>query len=245
MNNIIKAVIYRIFKSKAFIGCIIFSILDLVLGIIMNKAMYGEKIIYGVDSLNSSLTNNGTLAIIFLILMAILISEDYSSGAMKNIIGKGVNKLKYYIGNILAIMILYLVVSLIYSTVLTSYYTILNGFGSFEEIKYILVKSLVQFIIVVGMMFVVATVVIITKKTISGLILGCIILYIPSFLSILSIFIKLKFNFEIISLNYYQNIVATGSLQLKILIQAVVISVCYIILATLISNIILKKQEVK
>ncbi|MGL5414900.1 MAG: hypothetical protein ACRDAU_04475 [Clostridium sp.] len=245
MKNIMKAGIYRILRSKAFIGCGSLCILDLFFAIIMNKVMYADKVIYGANALLDSITNNGTISIIFIVFIAMLVAEDYSYGTIKNIAGKGVSKLKYYVGNIISVMIISVVIIAIYSILITTYYTIVNGFGNLESMYKIIFISCIQVIILFAIMNIVVVAVIITKKTMAGLIIGYIVFYLPSILDMIFRVMNLKLNVELIGLNYYQNVLIGQTFELKLLLEGALVAIFYIILAIVVANFVLRRQEVK
>lgn len=149
MINLIKADMYRIFRSKG-----IYITMALLLGLFVLQA-FGEIGSIGISSdemegaeeivqlltgrtapLNVMKANDNL--IYFLLPIIIFISSvDFSSGTAKNVLSNGVSRTKYYFSKLILSM-LFCTVILISSIVIpTIIVTLMNGFGGEFDWEYI------------------------------------------------------------------------------------------------------------
>lgn len=141
MINLIKADIYRIFRSK---GIYITTAILLVLFLLQAFGEIGSIGISsddmeGADEIVQLLTGrtaplnvmkaNDNLLYFLLPIIIFVSSADFSSGTAKNVLANGVSRTKYYFSKLILSM-LFCTVLLIFSIVIpTSIVTAMNGFG--------------------------------------------------------------------------------------------------------------------
>ena len=245
MKNIIKSNLYKYSKniwSYIFLG---FIILEFVATIYRAINLDKGASMTGINTLIMSLSGLNIL-IIFLIFVAINISADYNTNALRNIIGRGVTREKYLIGNIITIIGLYIVVWLIVSTVVTVINTITVGFGRIEN-PFNLFLALVMCII-----FAIATITMVSVLTMifkNGIIAVVIVGFIYVMNGLLKfselVFFKSKFNLDYISIFHYILSEMHNINNTKTLLFGIYAGIGYIIVFMIIGKLVLKRQEIK
>ena len=96
MKNLIRGHIYQLKKDNFFFGCLALSFVFLIVSIRFSSQGLGSIPVMGVDSLISTFLNGDIILYAFMLLTANMVAEAYRSGVMKNIIGRGISKKKYY-----------------------------------------------------------------------------------------------------------------------------------------------------
>ena len=110
MKNLIRGNIYRLKKDNFFFGCLALSLIFLVVSIRLFSLGSESS---GVDSLMGTFLNGDIPLYAFMLLTSNMIAEAYRSGAIKNIVGRGISKKQYYLSIVFTISAAYLLVMLI------------------------------------------------------------------------------------------------------------------------------------
>lgn len=113
MKNLIRGHIYQLKKDNFFFGCLALSVIFLMISVRFSSQGLGSSPAMGVSSLMGTFLSGDIILYAFMLLTANMVAEVYRSGAMKNIIGRGVAKKKYYLSIAFTISTAYLLVMLI------------------------------------------------------------------------------------------------------------------------------------
>lgn len=118
MKNLIRGHIYQLKKDNFFFGCLALSFIFLIVTIRFSSLESELIPLMGIDSLIGTFLNGDIILYAFMLLTANMVAEAYSSGAMKNIIGRGISKKQYYLSIVFTISTAYLLVMLIISIII-------------------------------------------------------------------------------------------------------------------------------
>ncbi len=92
MKNLIRGHIYQLKKDNFFFGCLALSFIFLIVSIRSSSVVAELLPTTGVDSLIGTFLGGDIVLYAFMLLTANMIAESYNSGAIKNIIGRGISK---------------------------------------------------------------------------------------------------------------------------------------------------------
>lgn len=92
MKNLIRGHIYQLKKDRFFLGCLAFALV--FLGISIRVSSFGTGFVSGtgLENMFHTFLNGNVVLYAFMLLTANMIAESYHSGAIKNIVGRGINK---------------------------------------------------------------------------------------------------------------------------------------------------------
>lgn len=118
MKNLIRGHIYQLKKDNFLFGCLALSVIFLMISIRYFSPGPESTSVMGVDSFWGTFLGGDLILYAFMLLTANMVAEAYRSGIMKNIIGRGVAKKKYYLSIVFTISAVYLLVMLMSSVVM-------------------------------------------------------------------------------------------------------------------------------
>ena len=95
MKNLIRGHIYQLKKDNFFFGCLAASLIFLIVTIRFSSFVMELSPVMGVESLIGTFLDGDIILYAFMLLTANMLSEAYRSGAMKNIVGRGISKKQY------------------------------------------------------------------------------------------------------------------------------------------------------
>ena len=96
MKNLIRGHIYLLKKDNFFFGCLALSLIFLIVSIRLFSLGSESN---GIDSLMGTFLNGDIPLYAFMLLTSNMIAEAYRSGAIKNIVGRGISKKQYYLSS--------------------------------------------------------------------------------------------------------------------------------------------------
>ena len=182
MLNMMRADIRRIFQSKGiYIWFIAFSTLHLLQTSGMRNANVNDLVITDVlyiSAINGSIMPLIVMSDILVILYFLLpfvfmvISTDFSSGAVKNTLSSGMSRAKYYITKLSLVLFLTVLIHAINIIVPTILMTWWNGFGQAfngEWLWTVVQMFLLQSLLLIGIMSIATFFAISIKKTAGAL----------------------------------------------------------------------------
>lgn len=167
MFSIIKADGIRIFRSKGFyIWLVVFLGLTFLQLFGMNStAEVGEALfimdVVGLTEINGSIMPlvfmSDMLTTLYFIVPFVLlvISIDFSSGAIKNILSGGVSRVRYYVAKLLLVLFLTILIHAVSIVIPTIWMTWMRGFGEAFAVEWLWTMTqmfLVQTFVLVGVM---------------------------------------------------------------------------------------------
>lgn len=244
MNNLIKSNFYKLSKNKFFINSLIISFVYIIINCftIISK---NSSMMYGAENLKETFLENSLLIYIFLLLVANTICDDYTSGIIKNIFSKGINKTKYFWSITVTVAVTCIIILLANSTLTSIIYTINYGFGTLNNPVHFLTSIIIRMLMIIAYISPVTAMTIITKNPMTGFIFGVIIPNLPSLLSFAQGFINLNINFQPVNMSYYSSLIFSSDYQITTLLLGTLIILLYIIIPAKIGISTLKKQDIK
>jgi len=235
MLNIIKAETYKLIHNKlviiTFIICLAFSALIYYFGSTLEA-----------DSLSSAVaTTFSNLQLLFIIIVGTLVTSEYESGTMKNLILSGVSRTNIYLGRLVACIFVcgaLLMVGILVSGLTAFFIHGLNG-----TLVSLLQSVLLQFVLMVGIVSLTYLIASLVKRTAIALIIAFLII---DFLQMPFTLLDKKFNLHLEGydfnslMNSIVNSTSTGSA-----IAHLAITVSFVFLITItIGNAFFKRSEV-
>ena len=103
MKNLIRGHIYQLKKDNFFFGCLALSFIFLIVSIRSFSPEFEEGSAMGVNSLFGTFLGGDIILYAFMLLAANIVAEAYRTGAMKNIVGRGLSKKQYYLSIVFTI----------------------------------------------------------------------------------------------------------------------------------------------
>lgn len=114
MKNLIRGHIYQLKKDYSFFGCLVLSCILLVVSIRLSFSLASAiNPVGGIEGLFDTFLGGDSILYVFMLLTANMVAEAYRSGAMKNIIGRGIAKKQYYLSIVFTVSAAYILVMLI------------------------------------------------------------------------------------------------------------------------------------
>ena len=92
MKNLIRGNIYQLKKDHFFFGCLALSVIFLIISIRSFSSGSESSPVMGVSSFMDTFLGGDFILYTFMLLTANMVAEAYRSGAMKTIIGRGIEK---------------------------------------------------------------------------------------------------------------------------------------------------------
>ena len=105
MKNLIRGHIYQLKKDNFFYGCLAVGLISLAMTIRFSLMGIMTIPVEGVEKMFSTFMGGDIVLYAFMLLTANMVVEAYRSGAMKNIIGRGIPKKQYYLSVVYTISV--------------------------------------------------------------------------------------------------------------------------------------------
>lgn len=182
MKNLIHGHIFYLKKDHFFFGCIAISLIMLIISVRFSSFLQASIPITGIDNFFNIFLGDDTVLYAFMLLTVNMVAETYQSGVIKNIVGKGVSKEKYYLSIVLTISLAFLLVTMITSIIAGLIGFNKFGIGTIMYPTYYILAIIARILFVMTNISFSLTAIIFTKNVIYGMILALIIPNIPQIL---------------------------------------------------------------
>lgn len=245
MKNLIRGHIYQLKKDNFLFGCLALSVIFLMISIRYFSPGPESTSIMGVDSFLGTFLGVGLILYAFMLLTANMVAEAYRSGIMKNIIGRGVAKKKYYLSIVFTISAVYLLVMLMSSVVMGAFAYNRFGMGTVLYPSYYVLSVVARVLFVMAHISFAITMTILTRNAITGVILGLIIPNIPQILEMVCGFFKVNVDFDFLKISTHMPAVYAASNDLSTFFPCFVVLSGYLILSVAAGFRLLKHQDIK
>lgn len=245
MKNLIRGHIYQLKKDTLFFGCLALSFIFLIVSIRASSQISKISPVMGVDSLMGTFLGGDIILYVFMLLTANIVAEVYRSGVMKNIIGRGISKKKYYLSMVLTISAAYLLVMLISGIVMGVLAFSKYGMGTSPYLGYYGLAIIARILFVMAHISFAVTMTILTRNAITGMILGLVIPNIPKILEMVFGFLRIHIDLDFFKISTHMPSVYTASNDLSSFLPCFVVVSCYLVLSIIVGFILLKNQDIK
>lgn len=245
MKNLIRGHIYQLKKDKFFFGCLALSLIFLIVSIRISSQELGVIPVMGVDSLFNTFLNGDIILYAFMLLTANMVAEGYRSGVMKNIIGRGISKKKYYLSIVFTISAAYLLIMLISGIVTGALACSRFGMGTILYPGYYALSIIARILFVMAHISFAVTMTILTRNAIMGVAFGLVIPNIPQILEMIFGFLKIRVDLDFFKMSTHMPSVYAASNDLSSFLPCFLVVIGYLILFTLVGFRLLKRQDIK
>ncbi len=196
MKNLIRGHIYQLKKEIFFFGCLALSFIFLIVSIRVSSQTSELVPVAGVDSLMGTFLGGDIILYAFMLLTANIVAEAYRSGVMKNIIGRGISKKKYYLSIVLTISVTYILVMFISGIIMGVLAFNKFGMGTELYLGYYGLSIIARILFVLAHISFAVTMTVLTRNAITGVILGIAIPNIPQILQMVFDFLKIHIGLD-------------------------------------------------
>ena len=246
MKNLICGHIYQLKKDNLFFGCLAAGFIFLIVTIRYSSLTFELMPAMGVmDSRINTFLSGNIILYAFMLLTANIIAESYSSGAIKNIIGRGIAKKEYYLSIVFIISVAYLLVMLINGIVMGVIAYSKFGMGTIIYPVYYILSIIARILFVMAHISFAVTMTIFTRNVITGVIFGLVIPNIPQVLEMVFGFLKIHISLDFLKISTHMPSVYTASNDLSSFLPCFIVVCGYLILSIFAGFMILKNQDVK
>ena len=245
MKNLIRGHIYQLKKDHLFLGCLVFALV--FLGISIRFASLGSGTVTGtgLENMFRTFLNGNVVLYAFMLLTANMIAESYRSGAIKNIVGRGINKKNYYFSIIVTTSVVYLLVMLACGIIMGSIAFVKSGMGSLSYPGYYAFSVVVRAFFTLTYISFAATMTILTRNAISGFIMSLLLPYVPKVLESLFGFLRIRLSFDFMNISSNMPSVYEASNDLSPFFPCVAVLAGYFVFSVLLGIYWLQHQDIK
>ena len=245
MRNLIRGHMYQLKKDGFFFGCLALGFLFLIVSIRFSLQGSGSSPVMGVNSLVDTFLSGDTLLYAFMLLTANMIAEAYRSGAMKNIIGRGIAKEKLYLSIVLTISAAYVMVMLTSSIVMGILAWSRFGMGTVLYPGYYALSVIARILFVVTHISFASTMTILTRNAITGVVFGLVVPNVPQILEMVFSFLKMDVELDPFKISTHMPSVYAASNDLSPFLLCFAVLSGYLALSVVAGFGFLKHQDVK
>ena len=245
MGNLIRGHIYQLNKDHFFFGCLALSFIFLIVTIRFSSLESELIPLMGIDSLIGTFLNGDIVLYAFMLLTANMVAEAYSSGAMKNIIGRGISKKQYYLSIVFTISTAYLLVMLIISIIMGVLAYSKFGIGTILYPSYYALSIIARVFFVIAHISFAVTMTILTRNAITGIIFGLVIPNVPQILEMVFGFLKIHISLDFFKISTHMPSVYAASNDLSSFLPCFIVLCGYFILSVFAGFRLLKHQDIK
>ena len=245
MKNLIRGHIYQLKKDNFFFGCLALSFIFLIVSIRFLSSASELIPMMGIDSLMHTFLSGDIILYAFMLLTANMVAESYRSGAMKNIIGRGISKKQYYLSIVVTISAVYLLVMLISSIITGVLACSKFGMGTALYSGYYVLSIIARILFVIAHISFAVTMTILTRNAITGVIFGLVIPNIPRILEMIMGFLKIPISLDFWKISTHMPSVSAASNDLSSFLPCFLLLCGYLVLSVFAGFWFLKRQDVK
>lgn len=245
MKNLIRGHIYQLKKDNFLFGCLALSFIFLMISIRFPSMGLELSPVTGVNSLIGTFLSGDIVLYAFMLLTANMVAGAYGSGVMKNIIGRGISKKKYYLSIVFTISAAYLLVMLISGIVTGVLAYSRSGMGEVLYPSYYALSIIARILFVMAHISFAITMTILTRNAITGVIFGLVIPNIPQILEMVCSFLKINIDLNLFKISTHMPSVYAASNDLSSFLPCFVVLSGYLILSIVTGFTLLKNQDIK
>lgn len=243
MTNLIRGHIYQLKKDRFFYGCLGIGLI--FLAVFIRIFLLGFTSDTGMTSMMQTFLGGDMVLYAFMVLAANIIAEVYRSGAMKNIVGRGISKKNYYLSMVFTISGAYVLVMLVLSILMDVFAMSKYGMGTLEYPAYFALSIVAKILFVMAHISFAVTMAVLTQNVITGAIFGFLVPYIPQAVEMVLGIFKIHISLDFIKLSAHMPSVYEASNQLSTFLPCFLVAGGYLILSFLIGFQRLKGQDIK
>lgn len=242
MKNLIRGHMYQLKKDNFFLGCLALSLISLIVSI-RSSSLGSES--NGLNSLMDTFLSGDIILYAFMLLTANMVTESYRSGAMKNIIGRGISKKQYFLSIVFTISAAYLLVMLVSGTIMGVFAGSRFGMGTIFHPGYYALSIIARILFVIAHISFAVTITAFTRNAITGFIFSLAIPNIPQILEMVFGFFKLHIDLDFFKISVHMPSVYEASNNLSPFMPCFAVLGGYLILFIFTGFRILKYQDIK
>lgn len=187
----------------------------------------------GIDSMISTFLSGDIVLYGFMLLTANILAEAYRSGAMKNIIGRGISKKHYYLSIVVTISAAYVLVMLISGIVMGVLAGSKFGMGTMLYPGYYALAIVARILFVMAHISFAVTMTILTRNVITGVLFALVIPNILQMLEMVLGFLKIHLSLDFFKMSTHMPSVYAASNDLSSFLSCFVVFCVYLVLLVL------------
>lgn len=245
MKNLIRGHVYQLKKDNFFFGCLALGLILLIVSARASSSLLEVAPVMGIDSIMNTFLGGDMLLYAFMLLAANMVAEAYSSGVIKNIIGRGIPKKPYYLSIVFTVSAAYLLVMLISGIVMGVIVGSRLGMGTILYPGYYALSIIARILFVVAHISFAVTMTILSRNAITGVIFGMVIPNIPQILEMVLGFLKIHVSLDFLKISAHMPSVYTASNDLSTFLPCFIVLLVYLGLSVFAGFRLLKNQDVK
>ena len=246
MKNLIRGHIYQLKKDPFFFGCLALSCVFLAVSIRLSFSLASvSNPVMGIEGLFNTFLGNDSILYIFMLLTANTVAETYRSGVMKNIVGRGIAKERYYLSIVFTVSAVYVLVVLIGGVIMGVLAGSRFGVGTISYPGYYALSVIARILFVMAHISFALTMTIYTRNAITGAVFGLAIPNIPKILETVLGFLKINIDLDFIKVSTHMPSVYTASNDLSSFMPCFAVLCGYLILSIFVGFRLLKHQDIK
>ena len=201
--------------------------------------------ILGIEGLFDIFLGGDIILYVFMLLTANTVAETYRSGVMKNIIGRGIAKKKYYLSIVFTISAVYVLVMLIGGIITGVLAGSRFGMGTVLYPSYYALSVIARILFVMAHISFAITMTIFTRNAIAGVIFGLVIPNIPQILEMVLGFLKVNIKLNFFKISTHMPSIDAASNDLSSFLLCFVVLCGFFILSIGTGFRLLKHQDIK
>lgn len=238
MKRLLKVYLLNIFKQKGFYICLAIDVvISVLIGIISSKVSHDTT-----TTIASQLPSVFTVSIVPTIFITLFVCSDYTDGATKNFIARGYTRRQLLLGKYFAVLIALLVWFLVEALVVIIGYAP-NGFGFDNTFVILLIGYIMASIAGAG--FFVITSNTLEKVSLALTVNMLVSSFIPIIATILIATLKINFDIQAYWVTTLGALLPEKNAGIMDLVKITALSLGYLVLLFELSNVIIKRKEVK
>ena len=246
MRNLIRGHIYQLKKDHFFFGCLALSCVFLFVSIRLSFSLATvSNPVMGIEGLFDTFLGSDIILYVFMLLTANMVAEAYRSGVMKNIIGRGIEKKKYYLSILFTISAAYVLVMLIGGIIMGVLAGSRFGIGAISYPGYYALSVIARVLFVMAHISFALTMTIYTRNAITGVVFGLAIPNIPKILEMVLGFLRIHIDLDFIKISTHMPSVYAASNDLSLFFPCFAVLCGYLILSIFTGFRLLKHQDIK
>lgn len=246
MRNLIRGHIYQLKKDHFFFGCLALSCVFLFVSIRLSFSLATvSNPVMGIEGLFDTFLGSDIILYVFMLLTANMVAEAYRSGVMKNIIGRGIEKKKYYLSILFTISAAYVLVMLIGGIIMGVLAGSRFGIGAISYPGYYALSVIARVLFVMAHISFALTMTIYTRNAITGVVFGLAIPNIPKILEMVLGFLRIHIDLDFIKISAHMPSVYAASNDLSLFFPCFAVLCGYLILSIFTGFRLLKHQDIK
>lgn len=246
MKNLIRGHIYQLKKDPFFFGCLALSCVFLAVSIRLSFSLASvSNPVMGIEGLFDTFLGSDIVLYVFMLLTANMVAETYRSGVMKNIIGRGIAKKRYYLSIVFTVSAVYALVMLVGGIIMGVLAGSRFGMGAISYPGYYALSVIARILFAMAHISFALTMTIYTRNAITGVVFGLAIPNIPKILETVLGFLRIHIDLDLIKISAHAPSVYAASNDLSSFLPCFAVLCAYLVLSVVIGFRILKHQDIK